>query len=191
VAINRLNPDYPDAGSVQLIPTSVAVGSGSSTVNGNGQVSFSGASSISLNGVFTSTYSNYKILTTSTASAGFEIAYLRLRASGSDATGGNYAWQKLGASGSSTFPSRATSQTTYEIGYTRSGSLASWCLEIFSPNIAETTKMMSFQSDPVSGTPELFFNVGVHSLSTAYDGITFYPGSGTMTGNISIYGYRN
>ncbi len=39
MAINRLNPDYPDAGIVQLMPSSVAVGSGSSTVNGNGQVS--------------------------------------------------------------------------------------------------------------------------------------------------------
>ena len=62
MAINRLNPDYPDAGLVQLMPGSVAVGSGSSTVNGNGQVSFSGASSVSFNDVFSATYDNYKII---------------------------------------------------------------------------------------------------------------------------------
>jgi hypothetical protein len=179
------------AGLAKIVPSSVAVGSGTGSASTTGLVTFSGCSSVSLNNAFSSAYSNYKILITATASAGFEIAYLRLRLSGSDITGANYAWQKLGASGSSTFPSRATGQTTYEIGYTRSGSLASWCLEIFSPNIAETTKVMNFQSDPVSGTPELYFNVGVHSLSTAYDGITFYPGSGTMTGTITVLGYNN
>ena len=49
MAINRLNPDYPDAGSVQMMPTSVVVGSGTATTSGNGAVSFSGASSVSLN----------------------------------------------------------------------------------------------------------------------------------------------
>jgi hypothetical protein len=150
---------------------------------------FSGVSSQSVNSVFSSTYSNYKILITSTCTAGFETAFFRLRLSGSDATGTNYAWQKVGASGSSMFPSRSTTQTTYELGYIRSGSIACWSLDVFSPNIAETTKFINSQSDPAGTTPEYYSNSGLHSLSTAYDGFTFYAGSGNITGNVSVYGY--
>jgi hypothetical protein len=49
-------------GLTQIIPTSVSVGSGSGTVSAGGAVTFSGATSISLNGAFTSTYQNYRLL---------------------------------------------------------------------------------------------------------------------------------
>jgi hypothetical protein len=88
------------------------------------------------------------------------------------------------------FPSRSTTQSTYELGYIRSGSIASWSIDVFSPNIAETTKFMVMQSDPAGTTPEFYSNIGLHSLSTAYDGFTFYAGSGNITGNVSVYGYN-
>ena len=47
----------------QIIPTSVAVGSGTATVGTNGKVSFTTVgTNLSINGCFSSTYTNYKVL---------------------------------------------------------------------------------------------------------------------------------
>ena len=53
------------AGLAKIVPTSVAVGSGTGSADSLGNVTFSGASSGSLNGCFTSTYDKYKILISS------------------------------------------------------------------------------------------------------------------------------
>jgi hypothetical protein len=49
-------------GLVSIVPTSVAVGSGSASVGANGAVTFTGVSSISLNSCFTSQFNSYKIV---------------------------------------------------------------------------------------------------------------------------------
>ena len=38
---------------------------------------------------------------------------------------------------------------------------------------------------------EMTTEQGSHSLATAYDGMTIYPPSGTITGSVRVYGYRN
>jgi hypothetical protein len=50
------------AGLAKIVPSSVAVGSGTGSSDTTGKVTFSGASTVSLNGVFTSSYRNYKII---------------------------------------------------------------------------------------------------------------------------------
>jgi hypothetical protein len=50
-----------------IVPTSVAVGSGSGSVSTQGAVTFSGASSVSVNECFNSTYTAYKIILTTQA----------------------------------------------------------------------------------------------------------------------------
>jgi hypothetical protein len=77
VAVSRFNPDYPDAGLVQIVPSSVTVASGSGSANGNGAVEFSGCSSISLNGIFSSSYDNYRILISASATKMIIIYILR------------------------------------------------------------------------------------------------------------------
>ena len=62
------------------VPTSVANG----TISGNA-VTFSGVSSVSLNGVFTSDFDAYRIVASMYGSA-FSYATLRWRASGTDDT---------------------------------------------------------------------------------------------------------
>ena len=72
-------------GLVLIKPSSVVNG----TDNGKGTVSFSGASSVSLNGVFSSTYKNYRISfdnITMPTGAGATDLLLRLRAGGSNTT---------------------------------------------------------------------------------------------------------
>ena len=50
------------AGLAKIVPSSVAVGSGTGSANSLGTVTFSGASSVSLNGCFSSTYDNYRLM---------------------------------------------------------------------------------------------------------------------------------
>lgn len=190
MAINRLNPDYPDAGLVQVSPTSVAVGSGSGSVDGNGTVTFSGASSVSLNNCFSSTYTNYRLIFIATGST-FAGCYFQTRLSGTTATGANYSYQKLGAVGSTVSASRGTGSTTIELGYLRSGGADGWTVDVFAPNLAEPTKTIHHCTDWGDGTNlELYFGVGFHFVSTAYDGFTLFPNSGTFSGSLQVYGYR-
>ena len=159
MAINRLNPDYPDAGLVQLVPTSIAVGSGSGSVNGNGQVSFSGSSSVSINDVFSSVYQNYKILleySTGTAGTGVD---LKLRVNGADAST-NYNYQALTVDGTSVGASRTTGATTgFQISIT--GTAAQ--------NFAEITLINPFLTATTSGT-----SIASSSFNTVYTRSYFF-----------------
>jgi len=71
-------------GLTQVTPTSIANSGGSSSLSG-GAVTFTGVTSISLNGVFTSTYENYFVIATVTASAG-TATKVRLGNAGTDTT---------------------------------------------------------------------------------------------------------
>ena len=71
-------------GMKMVVPTSVAVGSGSGSVDTNGAVTFSGASSVSLNDCFSSTYQNYKIVMNLSAATSNDVQ-MRLRVSSTDA----------------------------------------------------------------------------------------------------------
>lgn len=189
MAINRLNPDYPDAGMRQLLPSSVTVGSGSSTVNGNGSVNFSGASSVSLNGCFTSTYDNYKVLvnlkTSTTASV-----FARMRASGTDVSA-NYRNQRLWSFGSTVGGSSSTTDTGINGNFNvqPATEYGDFNMEITSPNLTETTRILSIWT--CNNAQETNFINSALADSTQYDGISVITSSGTITGSVSIYGYRN
>ena len=79
------------AGLTLLTPTSIVAtgGSATSSISSTGTVSFTSASTISLNDVFSTTYDNYRIIFRSTTSTTGQIK-LRLRVSGSDNTTSNY-----------------------------------------------------------------------------------------------------
>ena len=73
-------------GLAPIIPTSVAVGSGTGSVGATGLITFSGVSSVSINGCFTSAYTNYRVVARYTNASTLSALYCRLRASGTNAT---------------------------------------------------------------------------------------------------------
>ena len=77
-------------GMKMVVPTSVAVGSGSGSVDTNGAVTFSGASSVSLNGCFTSAYQNYSIIVNDDSASATGYQLFRLRTNGTDNSTSNY-----------------------------------------------------------------------------------------------------
>lgn len=178
-------------GGMRLItPTSItSTGAGnSSSIGSNGSVTFTSCATLSLNGVFTSRFDNYVISVRCIAASTGTTALLRLRASGTDATGiGDYINQNLLANGTLISASRDTG-----LGYWGTGTIAStWAdgltISIYYPYLAQYT---AFRSVDVSGYLGAYPKdaAGTHAVATSYDGFTIYPLSDVFTGRISVYG---
>lgn len=171
-----------------ITPTSIANSSGSASASG-GKVTFSAVSTVSLNGVFTSTYDNYRILVRLIGST-TALPSLRLRVSGSDATGANYEWQYLQGSGTTVSTARTTGATSLEVSSVGSTDYGLLTLDAASPAVADTTQFSmvatQFTSLIINGSYS-----GRHTLSTAYDGFTLLANTGTVTGVVRVYGYKN
>ena len=179
-------------GLVPVTPASVAIGSGTSTVNANGSVTFSAASSVSLNGIFTAAYKNYKIIISGGmfTSVDGAVIGLRFRASGtSHAT--NYYFNGLYQQGPSTSGiSTGSNQTQWNMtnAYTN---LYNVCdMDVYQPfDVQKTLYKGTFQSYGTSGG--LFVtHTGLHDQSVSYDGFTITMSTGVVSGTVKVYGYN-
>lgn len=64
--------------------------------------------------------------------------------------------------------------------------------DIVSPQTADTTKLVGqFVYWETSTIVTSFAFSGMVNNTNSYDGITFYPSAGNVTGTITVYGYRN
>ena len=179
------------AGLAKIVPSSVAVGSGTGSATALGTVSFSGASSVSLNNIFSSTYQNYRIILTLTAKSVTDELWMRLRSSGTDSTGTNYnlAGYYAGTPGVGNGSlSTQTKWTFYGINSAAAGRNI-FPIDMANPFLAqETTGSCSTASQGTTG----FYWQGLgflHDAGTSYDGLTFLSQTGTFAGDISVYGY--
>jgi hypothetical protein len=170
---------------VQIVPTSVAVGSGSGSVDANGAVTFSGASTVSINGVFNSTYQNYKVLIDLPTVTG--TVNLRLRASGADNTTSNYKYSMSGATTFATATAYAfTSNADASWSYLSEAAPTAITMDIHNPNLAQNTfgNGLITQSDRARNYGAYF------NATTVFDGFSLLVGT-SMTGTIRVYGYKN
>jgi hypothetical protein len=175
----------------KVIPTSVALGSGSGSVDATGTVTFTGASSVSLNNCFSSTYDNYKIMYDFIGSTGTNNN-MRLRTSSDDTTS-NYMRQYLYAASTTVAAARSNSQTTWLLGDHNSTRRTNAVVDLFSPNLAQVTGGQHYSAMFYdSSTENAWLQNGLgHNSTTQFTGFTIYPSSGTITGNIRVYGYKN
>jgi len=193
MAIDRLNVSLSGVqpgGLAKVVPTSVAVGSGSGSVDSNGTVTFSGASSVSLNGCFTSTYDNYLVNCDFTASASVNIL-LRLRLNGTDSSA-SYQRQLLTAD--TTTVSAAKAIDGSEVLFTPANtSRNSFKMDLFGPALARPTTGQSIAGENANVGASIAFRLAAfgHNVSTAYDGLTIYSSTGNITGTLRVYGYAN
>jgi microcystin-dependent protein len=182
------------AGLVPAIPASVSVGSGSASVSTSGLVTFSGATSLSLNSVFTSSYSTYRIITTLSGSAAGAAIYMRLRASSSDSSTGSYfyagSWQRH--TNTSYLSWNGAGTTFFDLGRIQSTAAIISFVNVDITNPLQATRTNYTMSALVddNNSPMWINSGGVHVSSTSFDGFTIYPTSGNFTGTIQVYGYR-
>ena len=186
VEASDLVASYPTVSQelAENVETAIAGSAGLSLID---EESFSAVSSVSLNNVFSATYENYRIVLTGTGSADPGL-YVRLRASGTDATGSNYSRQLVNAGSTTVGGSRQDTTYWYPIPlYTSDDNCMS--MDLCRPFKAART-IGTYVGNYGNSSTSFYTGSLNHTLTVSYDGITFYPSSGTMTGTIRVYGYK-
>ena len=148
---------------------------------------FTAVSSLTLDGIFTSAFSSYRVSLRMSRSASLSVG-AALRASGSTISGANYGYQQLfGNSTSATAASVSGANSWAGPAITGTGSADVFCeLTISSPALAERTIALLRQA--ASG--QLVQNNSLYyDATTAADGIIFNTTTGTMTGRYTVHGY--
>lgn len=158
--------------------------------------SFSAVSSQSISSVFSSTYSNYRILLElSATSAGTAQINLRLRTGGTDTTTDykSYLATFFDANWTTGGVVTLTSTTSMIAGYRHVATGDSFsAIDLSNPFATKNTQQQAFyNSTGTSGVGNAGIIPGVLVNTTSYDSFTIFPATGTFTGTVRVYGYGN
>lgn len=155
--------------------------------------SFSAVASQSINNVFTSAYENYQIVINAQNSAASSQLKFNLRVSGTDNTTANYAYSGTGYDTAGTLDNTTLEgQTFWEAGYCTAASIGFYAnLSIFSPQSALRTTMHGGSPKGISATrlTNRFYGY-LFNATTQFDGFTLTASTGTITGNVYVYGTK-
>lgn len=155
------------------------------------KTAFTAQNTVSINSVFTSTYTNYYIVMDyiSTTATDGDTTF-RLRASGTDTTA-NYKCQRIYGSATTVGASAdvfGTDEIYIGTGSTTGSAPAGTSFVLMSPNEAKRTTMQgSVACNNNGANTGMNVVVGFQTDTTQFDGITFLF-SQTNTGSIYIYG---
>ena len=150
--------------------------------------SFSAVSSVSINNCFSGDYDNYRVLVFSTTASGAVDLRFRMRTGGADDTSANYSNQFLDGTNTTVSAARLTGQTLGVIG--SSSTSGGWVsIDVYRPFIAAATCLSSVSAFGATGPGATIYSAA-HNVATSYSSITFLPGSSTLTGSVSVYGYK-
>jgi len=149
--------------------------------------SFSAVSSQQVNNVFSATYKNYRaVINIDSASASTFLRY-RFNTSGTDNTNNNYVGTLVSAQWTGTVFTNDNlgTSTVGTLGYLATSAQSSMTVDIFNPFGAFNSGVSSlgFRGDSF-GT----WASGWFSTTTSFTGFTLLPSSGTITGQIQIFG---
>jgi hypothetical protein len=147
---------------------------------------FTSQTSITFDNIFTSEFRAYDYYFTAIGSGAFGVNH-RLRVGGADLSTSTYFIQTLGAGGASVSASSATIDAWNPMTVRTTG-YASLTGTIVNPFVATQTQLIATATDSAG---RIDFMAGNNTNSASYDGIRFFLASGTMTGNVAIYGRRN
>jgi hypothetical protein len=152
--------------------------------------SFSGVSSQALPAnTFTSTYSNYRIIMTVSGSTTTTLS-LRYRVGVTDTATGYYGNGILLIYTSTTVNGQAHNNAgIIQLPAVGSNAAAQNMIVL---DVINPQKTLQTQTSLLGMGGDAYFNVGAWNLSnsTQYDSANIFPGAGTITGTISVYGYN-
>jgi hypothetical protein len=185
-----------ELGLTLITPTSISATGGSGTIGATGSVSFTSASAISLNNVFSATYDAYKVLVDITASSASSDLSFKYRTAGTDLSGTYY--------GGFTGLNHSGTAVTWAINNSSGAKVAEFNtftkratlidLSLYGPFLT-STKDATWNAQCVHTSTQTGMGgaggVGYDTAGSASDGISFIKSSGTMTGTIRVYGYKN
>jgi len=153
------------------------------------QTAYTASSAAQVLSCFSSTYANYKIIISHYGSAGTTFAFQMISATNTVDNGGNYFGYGL-AYNAGTTDIGGAGTTSQRCGGHSSVStiLCETVIDMANPNIAARTQANIHAFD-ANGPAVLLLGTQV-ATSTQYTGIQIVPASGTITGTIRVYGYR-
>jgi hypothetical protein len=164
----------PAAGALELINTTT----------------FTTVASQSVNDVFSATYDNYLILINALSSTGNDFL-LRTRVGGSDLTGSNYNWQRLAANGAVVAGSLSQNDSSIRIGVVRATNETLTSVLVGNVFATKLTSFINQGLDNNTTSPAIQDIYGNVNNSTSYTGFTIFVASGTISGKLRVYGYKN
>ena len=195
INVDNIN-EYTSAGGVTI--DSLAIKDGKITsANATGltlvnKTTFTDASNVQTDNVFSSTYNNYKMIVNLSAASAQGQMRLRLAASGTVNSSSNYDQVMVYSSFSNAAHSSSTDGSNphnYQmIGYQSSTVKGDYNIDITGP--ANSSSRTSFWSKYQFIDTDGGFVIGSTTVDTAYDGYYIYPSAGgTISGTILVYGY--
>jgi hypothetical protein len=151
--------------------------------------SFTAQTSVSFDNVFSLKYRFYDYYLTAVGSTGSSLS-ARLRTGSTDLSTSTYRVQTLISDGTTTTSTTNGTTTQWDLSNTRARMF--WKHgTITNPFLEEATGLGYFGTDNISdGQLRLDQGVGNNTTALSYNGIRFFVASGTITGQISIYGRR-
>lgn len=149
---------------------------------------FTASSAVNLNSIFSATYQNYKMELFITNSSQVALNY-RYRVGGVDNSTANYGNQSLSADGTTVTAARTTSQTSGDLGTMTLSSLSFFDITLYNPFTA-ATKGLNVNNGAFIGEAWLKQVTSTFKAATSFDGISIIPSSGTITGTVRVYGFR-
>ena len=151
---------------------------------------FSGSGTPFINGCFTSSYKNYRVIMNLSTSNSTNVR-IRFRF-GTNTPDVASVYDRYGffVAGGTLTNSTSTGETSYYFVSTTAGTtdIASVAMDVFSPNAAEKTVVQS-QSWNTNTGGLMFLNCRMNN-TTQYTGIEITADAGTLTGSMRVYGYR-
>lgn len=186
--VSVVDTDTPPALTL-INPTSVA---GTGVTNSGGAISFSGGTTVNVNGAFTSAFDNYKIsiLFNGTADSTLQM---RMRLSGTDNSASTYGGycQVYSLGGGSLITEWAQPSTSNSMRICdHSPGKCYTDFDLMAPNLAQATFAAKGSQYDSSNTGAGFW-YGAHTTATAFDGFSVFAAAGNIAGTLRIYGYRN
>lgn len=179
-----------NGGLVSVLPTTVTNGtvtSGQATIRCSGS-----ATSITINGIFTSTFEDYFVVARMTSASG--DIFCQLTNAGTPVTTNTYNWSMMqayaGAGVSTVRTANTSSMTWFAMGAGTTAACASY-VDVCSPYLAEPTlfTVQNNRSDGNYQTPANYLFYGNNANATSYDGIKL-SATGNIAGRIMVYGRR-
>ena len=173
-------------GLVPLVPSSVTINAGTASVNAVGEISFTGGSTVTINGIQSSNYKFYRIMLDSETVAASDI-YLQYKNSGGTLATTSYTNFNIsvftnGVVGGGYAPSA----TKVVIGRSSGGPGTLITADISNGG---TTEIKRYYSTSVDGS---FFRIasGYNTTATAYTDLVISTDQNFSGGTLKVYGYN-
>jgi hypothetical protein len=177
---------YYDGAAWATVGPAAAAASGLVCVKA--ETAFTSVTSVTADNVFSSSYTNYKILFSNSGTDGSTFIAFRI---GGVTTSTGYNVQQIKGEGSTAGAQRATSQTSAQINFDQTSVDGSIDITVMRPQVASITNFHATAMNATSAytTPRNINTIGNQSASTQFDGFVITTSGTAFTGIYAVYGY--